>query len=137
MKSDAIIFTQPNVVTIGEIHLPDPSPGQIITQTHLSGVSTGTETRVLLGQQPDTHFSLIPGYENIGSVIKVGKNVKGLKPGNRVFHAGSAFTGPYCRAWGAQVAYALTRAEDAVMIPQSMSDTKAIYTKHLQLPITV
>jgi 2-desacetyl-2-hydroxyethyl bacteriochlorophyllide A dehydrogenase len=129
MKSNAIVFTKPLQVSTGTFRLPDPGPDEILTRTLFSGVSTGTELRVLRGKQPNTAFPLIPGYENVGEVLAVGTGVREIQPGERVFHAGSRYTGPFCRAWGAHAAHAVVGVAEAVPVPEGVSSRDAVYTK--------
>ncbi|MBN2091815.1 zinc-binding dehydrogenase [candidate division KSB1 bacterium] len=128
MKSKAIVFTASGQVEIKEIQLPKPGPGQVMTKTLLTGVSTGTETRVFGGGQPGCTFPLIPGYENVGEIVECGTGVE-LKSGTRVWVGSSNFTGQYCRAWGAHVEYALVDANQLIPIPDDVVLSDAIYTR--------
>ncbi|MGE5558070.1 MAG: zinc-dependent alcohol dehydrogenase [Bacillota bacterium] len=128
MKSKAIIFPAPYQVTVGEIDVPAPKAGEILTRTLYTGVSTGTETRVLTGKEEGSSFPLIPGYENVGEIVETGEGVS-LKPGTRVFVSSSNFTGPYFKCWGAQVAYALSEADKAVPVPEGTDPVAALFVK--------
>jgi 2-desacetyl-2-hydroxyethyl bacteriochlorophyllide A dehydrogenase len=130
MKTSAIIFPKPNEVDVVELELPVAlADDQLLVETLLSGVSSGTETRVLAGLQSGTQFPLIPGYENVGRVIEVGAGVRNLNVGDIVFHSGSQKTGQYDRAWGAQMAHAVIRVDDALPIPVELPLEDAIYAK--------
>jgi bacteriochlorophyllide a dehydrogenase len=130
MQTSAIIFPQPNEVDVVQFDLPvSLAEGEVLTETLLSGVSSGTETRVLAGLQPGTTFPLIPGYENVGRVIEIGAGVHSLKIGDIVFHSGSQNTGPYGRAWGGQMAHAVIEANEALLIPPGLPLEDAIYAK--------
>ncbi len=103
MQTSAILFPKPHEVAIVEFDLPvSLEMNEVLVRTLISGVSSGTETRVLAGLQPDAQFPLIPGYENVGQVIEIGSGVRDFqKIGDIIFHSGSQQTGPYQRAWGA------------------------------------
>ncbi len=128
MKAKAIVFTAPFKVEIAEIDVPKPGPGQVLTKTLYSGVSTGTETRVLSGGQVGGDFPLIPGYENLGRIVEVGSGVN-LEPGTVVFVGLGDFTGPYNRCWGAHTRYALRDASQVVPVPEGTDPAKAVCTK--------
>jgi len=130
MQTSAITFPQANEVEVVHFDLPvSLAEDEVLTETLLSGVSSGTETRVLAGLQPGTQFPLIPGYENIGRVIEMGASVRNLKIGDIVFHSGSQKTGLYDRAWGGQMAHAVIAADDALLIPGALPLEDAIYAK--------
>ncbi|MBI9070178.1 MAG: zinc-binding dehydrogenase [Melioribacteraceae bacterium] len=128
LKSKTIIFTAPLKVEIGEFELPELEAGQILTKTLLSGVSTGTETRVLSGKQEGAEFPLIPGYENLGEIVKVGEGVN-LNIGARVFTGTSELTGHYNKSWGAHLEYAIVNENSVIPVPESVTDEEAIFTK--------
>jgi len=128
MKSKAIVFREPYEVEIAEIDVPKPAAGQVLTKTLYSGVSTGTESRVLAGGQAGGEFPLIPGYENLGQIVEAGPDVN-LKPGAVVFVGLGDFTGDYCRCWGAHTQYALKDASAVVPVPEGTDPAKAVYTK--------
>ncbi len=127
MKSKVICFPAANEVDFTTIDVPTPGREQIITKTILSGVSTGTETRVWRGKEDPNAFPLIPGYENVGVILGVGEDVA-LQPGTLVFHSGSDFTGEFSRLWGAHSEYCLIREANAVPIPDNVSARDAVHT---------
>jgi len=128
MKSKAIVFLAANRVAIEEIELPPLKKGHVLTRTLYTGVSTGTETRVLAGKQSADTFPCIPGYENIGEVVDVGEGVS-LKKGAKVFVGTSDFTGPYRAMWGGHVEYAISNAGRLIAIPEGADIVSALYVK--------
>ena len=127
MHSRCIVFKKPLQVELVEMEVPAPGPGQLLTKTLYTGVSTGTEIRVLRGGEVDT-FPLVPGYENVGSVVQVGEGVD-LKAGDVVYAGSSEFTGDYARCWGAQVEIALVNAANIIPVPAGVDPLKALYVK--------
>lgn len=127
MISKCILFNKPLEVGFGEIAVPEPEPGQVITRTLFSGVSTGTESRVLRGGEV-SEFPLIPGYENIGQIVQVGADVS-LSPGDIVYVGSSECTGGYVKCWGAHVEYALAKASNLIPVPKSVDPKSALYAK--------
>lgn len=129
MKAPCIVFTKPRTAETGEIEIGSPGPGQIVTKTLLTGVSTGTETRVFRGKQDGSSFPLIPGYENLGEVVEAGPAVT-LKPGTRVYVRGHQYDpSPYTTTWGSQVGGSLASAASAIPIPDGVPNEHAIYAK--------
>jgi len=128
MKSKAIVFPQASTVTIGEIDLPQPRAGEVITKTLYTGVSTGTELRVLVGKQVGGVFPLIPGYENIGEVFELGEGVD-LAKGVRVFTSNHWSTAPYNSCFGAHVEYGLFKAAELFPIPENIDLVDAVFAK--------
>jgi len=130
MQTSAITFPKPNEVEVVQFDLPVMlADNEVLTETLLSGVSSGTETRVLAGLQNGVQFPCIPGYENVGRVIEVGTAVHNLKIGDIVFHSGSQNTGRYGRAWGGEIAHAVICVDDALPIPAGLPLEDAIYAK--------
>ena len=129
MKAKCIVFPEPRRADVGEIEVPAPGPGQLLTKTRLTGVSTGTETRVFRGAQEGSAFPLIPGYENLGEVIEAGPDTT-LKPGQRVFVRSHAYDPrKFTTQWGSQVSHSLTTEGSVIPIPDGVSDERGIYAK--------
>ncbi len=86
MKSENILFTSPDNVELRCKDVGEPDPGQILLQTLVSTVSTGTETRLLgsdLSERPGYPFC--PGYSSAAKVIRVGQDVTNLREGDRIY----------------------------------------------------
>jgi len=129
MKAQCIVFPEPLQATIGEVDVPSPGAGQLLCRTRLTGVSTGTETRVFRGKQEGAGFPLIPGYENLGEVIEAGEGTS-VKPGTRLIVRNQlSDPAPYTRSWGAQASHTLTDETKPVIVPEKVSDERAIYAK--------
>lgn len=61
---------------------------EIFAETEFSGISIGTEVAAYEGKEPLRPGQAYPrllGYSNIAKVVLVGKKVKTLKPGDRIF----------------------------------------------------
>ena len=100
MKTQAVVFPEPNRVEVRDMETPDPGPGQVGIRTVFSGVSQGTERWALTGRYGhfDVDYSAYyppsPGYQAAGVVEVVGSDVKDLSVGDHVFTMGTHFTDP-------------------------------------------
>jgi len=93
-----IAITAPYKIGLLNVPKPKPEPDQILTKTLVTGVSIGTELidyRGAMEKLPKkwkkVHpyaFPQLPGYENVGEVVEVGKKVKDIEVGDRVVHCG-------------------------------------------------
>jgi len=116
-----IIFPKPGQVELVTRPTADPAPGQVLVQTRLTLISTGTELTRLSGDfDPEsawakTEYPFTPGYNNVGVVVKLGEGVEESWLGKRV-----AGYGPHTemvRAWPQQLQ----------IIPDEVSDEEAVF----------
>jgi len=91
-----IVIEEPYKVEVKEVPTCRPSPSQILTKTKISGISAGTEMHEYRGSvntlsRPlKVHsYPIVPGYENVGEVIEVGKEVEGFEAGDRIISCGT------------------------------------------------
>lgn len=91
MKAQAIVFEQPQRLSVQSLDLPDMADQQIHLQVEFSGISTGTERLLWDGSMPPfpgMGYPLVPGYETVGRIVRAGAN-SSLKVGQRVFVPGA------------------------------------------------
>ncbi len=75
---------------IAEFEVPDPAPGTVLLRMELSGCCA-TDAHTYLGQWPNATFPMLPGHENVGSVVRIGSGGqrdylgRELQAGDRVF----------------------------------------------------
>ncbi len=87
----AVVFEQPRQLALSQVGLAPPGDSDCVIDIEWSGISTGTERLLWLGQMPDfpgMGYPLVPGYESVGRVVSGGTH-SGLKEGDRVFVPGS------------------------------------------------
>lgn len=112
-KGKAIVFERPGKAVVKEIKLPPIDDETIVVKTQFSGISSGTEMKVYEGRKDGLWYPLVPGYEEVGEVVYVGKKAhltatgERLKVGDRVMANEVRFYPEYCAAWGGQVEYAV------------------------------
>lgn len=122
MVNPTIVFEKPRVVKLADAAVPRPRPGEILVETALSLISTGTELTILSGDFPAHSvwaaygkFPFVAGYSNVGRVTQVGDGADGAWVGARV-----ATRSPHA-AWTA------SPAASAVIIPDKVTDEQAAF----------
>lgn len=82
MKNYQVVFVNPKEVILKEIKIPLPKKGEVLIETIVTQISTGTELTILNGEYPKgsywANYGKYPfnaGYSNIGKVVDVGKGV--------------------------------------------------------------
>jgi 3-hydroxyethyl bacteriochlorophyllide a dehydrogenase len=91
METLAIVIDNPGQLDLRKVSLREPTPGDVIVETHFSGVSTGTERLFWNGDMPffpGMGYPLVPGYETVGVVVDNRASRK-LKVGDHVFVPGA------------------------------------------------
>jgi 3-hydroxyethyl bacteriochlorophyllide a dehydrogenase len=127
MKGKAVVFKKPLKVSLEEISIPEPQAGEILFRTIYSGISPGTETRMLKGSANNTEnmFPFIPGYSTVGAVIKKGRGVS-LALGDRVYSVGCDFYKKEVNSgWGGHLEYAVVNEKDVVRLPKNIDPIAA------------
>ena len=92
MKSASIVFPEAQRCDVIDEEIGDPGPGEILLQTAVSLISTGTESWCYRGEFDAgtswagwVEYPFYPGYSNVGQVVKVGQQVSEFAEGDRVF----------------------------------------------------
>lgn len=97
MKAKAIVFEAPHSLSVRELELAPMGPRDLEITVAFSGISTGTERLLWEGTMPPfpgLSYPLVPGYETVGTIAKMGAEVTGWAVGDSVFLPGSyAFQG--------------------------------------------
>ncbi|MFO0881365.1 MAG: zinc-binding dehydrogenase [Gemmataceae bacterium] len=97
MKARQVVILEPYKVGVREVELPATAANQILVAAEYSAVSAGTELAVYTGTHqwlkdpnlPDWKFPFRSGYSAAGTVVEVGRDVQGWKPGDRVSFPGN------------------------------------------------
>lgn len=79
-------FGAPEVLKLEEIEDPSPLDDEVLVSLVASGVNPSEVSRragLLVGGQP-TEFPALLGIEGAGQVVEVGRNVRTVRPGDRV-----------------------------------------------------
>jgi NADPH2:quinone reductase len=101
----------PEVLKLEEVPTPEPGPGQALVRVSAVGVNF-IEVYQRTGLYP-LALPFIPGNEAAGIVERVGADVSGVKPGDRV--ASTNFAGAYAE-------FALAPASRLILLPNSVPE---------------
>ncbi|WP_394730669.1 chlorophyll synthesis pathway protein BchC [Altererythrobacter sp. GH1-8] len=88
----AVLLEAPRRLAVKPVTLSPLGPGDVLVETHWSGISTGTEKLLYTGQMPDfpgMGYPLVPGYESIGRIIETGLDARS-RLGEWVFVPGAS-----------------------------------------------
>ncbi|MGW7458379.1 NADP-dependent oxidoreductase [Streptomyces sp. NPDC054797] len=105
-------FGDPDVLTVSEIHVPQPAPHEVRVRVRAASVNP-VDNKLRRGELVNifpAHFPIIPGLDAAGVVDAVGEAVNGVRVGDDVF--GVTTSGSYAE-------YALMPAP--VIKPQGLS----------------
>ncbi len=122
---DAMAFPQSGQVELAEIELPEPGSGQVGVRTLYSGISNGTDVWVLTGLYMDVPFPIVPGYQKVGIVDRLGPDVKGIREGDRVFLSFTEIDSPLHPFWGGHTSYSVTDADGVLPVPDELDSKDA------------
>jgi 2-desacetyl-2-hydroxyethyl bacteriochlorophyllide A dehydrogenase len=142
-KGKAIIFERPNKAVVKDIKFASVDNETLVVKVMYSGISSGTEMKVYQAFSGPLDGALwypcVPGYEEVGEVVFVGKNAQKtaigetLKVGDRVMANEVRFYPDYCAAWGGQAEYAIKNPKTSpasfdkcAKIPNNVSYQEAV-----------
>lgn len=91
MKNIKVVFSEKNHVELWEEEVPELKEGQVLIETEISQISTGTELTMLESNvDKDSRwvrslsYPSFPGYSNVGKIIKVSNGMDESLLGKRV-----------------------------------------------------
>lgn len=128
MKISALLITGVDRIILGETEIPLPGPGEVLIESELTGISPGTELRVLAGRQRRAPaWPLIPGYSVYGRVQAVGDGVE-MAVGTNVLCPGTRHAA-HNLCWGAHASHVVVPAEQIVPVPSHVPAEAAVLGK--------
>ncbi len=138
-KAKAIVFDRPRHAVVREIPVAPIDDETIVVETTYSAISTGTEMKVWTGghgKPEGLWYPLVPGYEEVGRIVHIGKKVKkltNLKVGDRVMANECRYYPENCAAWGGQCGLIIKNKKTSpspfdpvAKIPDNVSDQEAV-----------
>jgi bacteriochlorophyllide a dehydrogenase len=127
MKANAVVFTARDIVSYEEVTCPEPGPGDVVVRLRHSWISNGTEGSFLRGERiagdtayrpgDPSPFPLVAGYQKVGVLEHVGREVSGLEEGQMVFSTMS-YVNDMFSDMGGHVSPAVTPAAQVWSLPQ-------------------
>ncbi len=97
----AVVYRGPELLRVEDRPVPEVGPDEALLKV-LASTICGTDLRILHGahRQYPPGTTRIPGHEVTGEIVEIGKRVRGLTPGQRVFVAPNVGCGrcPHCIA---------------------------------------
>src|SRR6266513_864810 len=106
-------FGDSGVLRVEEVPTPQPGPHEVLVRMHAIGVNP-VESYIRAGtyaRKPELRYT--PGNDGAGTIEQAGAEVKGFKPGDRVYTGGS-ISGTYAEL-------ALCKAEQVHPLPVNVS----------------
>lgn len=113
IKSKSVVIPRRNAIELRDVMVAEPKAGEILIRTAFTSISAGTERMLLDGRMPHPalSFPVVPGYETVGQVVRVGKDVAPEMMGEWVYVGGARCFKGVNPAWGGQSQYITTQAE--------------------------
>ena len=127
LSARAIVFDEPEALSVRQLDLTAPQPGQVVVDVEWTGISTGTEKLLWSGRMPmfpGMGYPLVPGYETVGRVTDRG-DATTLNVGDRVFVSGARCFGEIRGLFGG-AASRLVADESKCMAVGEALDAEAI-----------
>ena len=122
-KGYRLVFPRPRSVKIEEIDVREPDKGQVLVETECTLISTGTEMTAYTGDFPPkslwaeyVRYPFVPGYSNVGRVVKVGEGVKDIKIGDMVV------------SLAPHVTRFVVNVDDVYLVPENVSCEEAAFS---------
>jgi propanol-preferring alcohol dehydrogenase len=132
-----------NPLLLEDVLVPEPGPDQVRVRVHVCGVCR-TDLHIVEGELPQAKVPVVPGHEVVGTVDRVGKDVRTVREGDRVGIAWLQGTCKWCEFCvggrenlcpqgkftgynvdGGYAEYAVAGADFAYPIPAAFSDEEA------------
>jgi 3-hydroxyethyl bacteriochlorophyllide a dehydrogenase len=123
-KVSAVVFEQPGTMTLREVSLLEPEPGDCVVDVEWSGISTGTERLLWQGRMPHfpgLSYPLVPGYESVGRITRESPN-HNLRAGQRVFVPGSRGFSDVAGLFGGASARLVVPADRLIAIGDELAE---------------
>lgn len=124
LHSTAVLLESPRELKLKRLPLDEPSESDVVVQVEWSGISTGTEKLLWNGTMPDfpgMGYPLVPGYESVGRVTRIGKKSK-VDIDQRVFVPGAKCFGDVKGLFGGAASHLVVSSERVVTLPDEIGE---------------
>lgn len=128
ITSKAVVIPRRNAIELGTVQVTGPKEGHVLIQTAYTSISAGTERMLLDGRMPHPalSFPLVPGYETVGKVIKLGKKAPEELLDKWVYVGGARCFKGVNAAWGGQSQYICAESDRIVVLDGISPDVGVI-----------
>ncbi len=116
LTSKAVVIPRRHVVELRNVQVQEPKTRDVLIRTAYTSISAGTERMLLDGRMPHPAllFPVVPGYETVGQVVKVGSKAPQELLNQWVYVGGSRCFSGVNPAWGGQSQYISTEADRVI-----------------------
>lgn len=124
LHSTAVLLESPRELRLKRLLLDEPTETDVVVQIEWSGISTGTEKMLWNGTMPDfpgMGYPLVPGYESVGRVTRVGKKSK-LDLHQRVFVPGAKCFGDVKGLFGGAASHVVVPSDRVIALPEAIGE---------------
>ncbi|QLF68475.1 chlorophyll synthesis pathway protein BchC [Peteryoungia desertarenae] len=128
MRTTAVLFERPGKLSVRSLSLQEPANGDVVVETLVSGVSTGTEKLLFEGKMPSfpgMGYPLVPGYESVGRVLEAGPG-SGRKAGELVFVPGASCFKDAAGLFGSTAQHLVVPGSRVHQVPQDLEEEAAL-----------
>lgn len=145
-------MTAPGQIQFRDVERPVPKDNEVILQTRRIGVC-GSDIHVYHGMHPYTDYPVVQGHEVGGVVAALGKNVTGLKVGDKItfmpqvtcgkcypcthgmYHICESLKVMGFQTGGAAQEYFALPAENVLKLPETMSLDEAAFIEPISVTV--
>jgi 2-desacetyl-2-hydroxyethyl bacteriochlorophyllide A dehydrogenase len=94
----AVLLSAPDRFSVERLDDPTPADHEVVVAPSGCGVC-GTDLHLIDGELPDAIYPIVPGHELAGTVVATGRDVRGVREGDRVAVEPKVFCGDchFCR----------------------------------------
>lgn len=124
LHSTAVLLESPGALRLKRLLLDEPTEDDVVVQIEWSGISTGTEKLLWNGTMPDfpgMGYPLVPGYESVGRITRVGKNSK-FSLHQRVFVPGAKCFGDIKGLFGGAASHVVVPSNRVIALPETIGE---------------
>ena len=124
LHSTAVLLESPRELRLKRLLLDEPNDSDVVVQIEWSGISTGTEKLLWNGTMPDfpgMGYPLVPGYESVGRVTRVGKSSH-LSLNQRVFVPGAKCFGDVKGLFGGAASHVVVPSDRVIELPEEIGE---------------
>lgn len=116
LTSKAVVIPRRHVIELRNVQVQEPKSTDVLVRTAYTSISAGTERMLLDGRMPHPalSFPVVPGYETVGQIVKVGTKAPQELLGQWVYIGGSRCFKGVNPAWGGQSQYITTESDRVI-----------------------